>query len=52
MFVLVALALLFAWLAGVTILHMTKLGVHILLILALASLCVHFFRARRAAGHH
>jgi hypothetical protein len=52
MFVLLALALGIAWIAGITVLHMTKLGVHVLLILAFAAICVHLFRARRATGHH
>jgi len=52
MFVLLALALAIAWLAGVTMLHITTAGVHLLLILALVSLVVHLFRARRATGFH
>jgi hypothetical protein len=52
MFVLLAVALAIAWLLGVTMLHITKAGVHFLLVLALASLIVHLFRARRATGFH
>jgi hypothetical protein len=52
MFVLLALVLAFAWLAGVTILHVTMAGVHLLLILALVAIGVGIFRARRATGHH
>jgi hypothetical protein len=52
MFVLLAVALAIAWLAGVTVLHLAKAGVHLLLVLALLSLIVHVFRARRATGFH
>jgi len=52
MFALLALALAIGWLVAVTILHVAKAGVHVLLVLALASACLHFFRARRASQYH
>lgn len=52
MLVLLAVALAIAWLIGITILHVTTAGVHALLVLALAALGAHVFRARRATGFH
>jgi hypothetical protein len=52
MFALLALALAIGWLLALTTLHMTRVGVHLLLVLAVASLFVHLFRARRAGQYH
>jgi hypothetical protein len=52
MFALLALALVVGWLVGIVVLHMTKTGVHLLLVLALVSVGVHLFRARRASQYH
>ena len=52
MFILFAAILAVVWLAGITILHTSATAIHLLLILAVGSLLVHLFRARRVAGHH
>ena len=48
MLTLLAVILAVAWLAGVTIFHVSSAGLHLLLILAVACLFVQVFRGRRA----
>ena len=48
MFLVIALILVVAWLAGFIVFHVTALFIHILLILAVVALVVHFVRPKRA----
>jgi hypothetical protein len=48
MFVLLAVILGFLWIGGFLVMHISSAAVHLLLILAVASLFVHFFRGRSA----
>jgi hypothetical protein len=52
MLTLLAVILAVAWLAGITIFHVTSAGLHLLLIIAVACLFVQVFRTSRASGHH
>jgi hypothetical protein len=47
---LIALAVLFlvAWILGFTVFHVASFAIHVLLIVALVSLVMHFVRGRRA----
>jgi hypothetical protein len=47
MFLIIALILVLAWLAGFIVFHVTAFFIHILLILAVIALIVHFVRPRR-----
>jgi hypothetical protein len=46
MFIVLAIILAIAWIAGFTVLHVSSAAIHLLLILALAAVAVHFFRGR------
>lgn len=48
MFLVIALILLIAWLAGFIAFHVTAFFIHFLLILAIVAFIVHFVRPRRA----
>ena len=52
MFMLLAIIFALAWVAGFTVLHLTSAAIHVLIILAVASLFLHLFRSRRVAEHH
>jgi hypothetical protein len=47
MFLLLALILLVAWLGGFTVMHVSSAAIHLLIILAIISVVVHFVRGRR-----
>jgi hypothetical protein len=51
MFVILALFVTLAWLASVTLLGTTSVAVHLYLVIAAASLFMHFVRARRLTSH-
>src|SRR5258708_1879328 len=44
MFLLLAIILAAAWIAGFTVMHVTSFAIHLLLILAIASVVLHLFR--------
>jgi hypothetical protein len=48
MFLLFAIILFLAWIAGFTILHVTSASIHLLLLVALVSIVVHLVRSRSA----
>lgn len=48
MFLVIALLLVLAWLAGFVVFHVTAFFIHLLLILAVVALIVHFVRPRTA----
>ena len=48
MFILLAIILAALWLGGFTVLHVTSFALHILLVLALVSVVMHFVRGTRA----
>jgi hypothetical protein len=48
MFILFAILLAVAWVFGFTVYHVASGGIHLLLILAVVSLVVHFVRGRRS----
>jgi hypothetical protein len=48
MFVLLAVILAIAWLGGFTVMHVSSAAIHILLLLAVVSVVLHFVRGRRA----
>jgi len=47
MFILLAVILAIAWIGGFTIMHVSSAAIHILLLLALVSVVMHFVRGRR-----
>ena len=44
MFIILAIILGVAWLLGFTVFHVASAGIHLLILLAIASLVVHFLR--------
>jgi hypothetical protein len=48
MFVLLAIILGIAWLLGFTVFHVASMGIHILVVLAVISLILHFVRGAKA----
>jgi hypothetical protein len=52
MFLLLAVALAIAWMASITIFHVSAAGIHFLLLAAILSAVMHFFHTHRLAGHH
>ena len=48
MFIILAIILGLAWIFGFTVYHVASAGIHLLLILAIISLVVHFVRGRRS----
>jgi hypothetical protein len=48
MLAIVAVVLLVAWLLGISVFHVAGSVIHILIILAVISLVMHFVRGRRA----
>ena len=44
MFILLAVILGIAWLLGFTVFHVASAGIHLLVVLAIASVVVHFVR--------
>jgi hypothetical protein len=49
MFLLLAIILAAAWIAGFTVMHVSSFAIHLLLILAIASVILHLFRGRTRA---
>jgi hypothetical protein len=47
MFILLAVILAIAWIGGFTVMHVSSFAIHILLLLALVSIVMHFVRGRR-----
>jgi hypothetical protein len=50
MFIAVALLLAIAWLLGFTVMKVSSVAIHLLIILAVVSLVVHFFRGARSSN--
>jgi hypothetical protein len=50
MFVVLAVFVTLAWVASVTLLETTSIAVHLFLVIAAASLCMHFVRGRRLSS--
>ncbi len=48
MLLLLAIVLAIAWLGGFTVMHVTSAAIHLLLVLAVISIVLHFVRGRRA----
>ena len=48
MFIILAIILGLAWVVGFTVYHVASAGIHLLLILAIISVVVHFVRGRRS----
>lgn len=48
MFLILAAILALMWIGGFTVMHVSSVAIHILLILALVSVVMHFVRGRRA----
>lgn len=49
MFLLIFFILLVLWILGLTLFHLANLGIHVLLIVALIALVLHFVRGGRSA---
>jgi hypothetical protein len=49
MFLVLAIVLVVLWLAGFTLMHVTSLFIHLLLLFAVISLIMHFVTGRRSA---
>jgi hypothetical protein len=49
MFILLAIILAIAWLGGFTVLHVSSMAIHLLLVFAVVSIILHFARGRRVA---
>jgi hypothetical protein len=49
MFIAIALLLAIAWIFGFTVMKVTSVAIHLLIILAVVSLAAHFFRGARSA---
>jgi hypothetical protein len=47
MFVVLAIILALAWILGFTVLHVSSVAIHLLLLLAIVSVVAHLFRGRR-----
>jgi hypothetical protein len=47
MFIVLAVILAIAWIGGFTVMHVSSYAIHILLLLALVSIVMHFVRGRR-----
>ena len=47
MFIFLAIILAALWIGGFTVMHVTSFAIHILLVLALISIVMHFVRGRR-----
>jgi hypothetical protein len=48
MFIAVALLLAIAWVLGFTVMKVSSVAIHLLIVLAVVSLAVHFFRGTRS----
>jgi Family of unknown function (DUF5670) len=48
MFLLLAIILGIAWIGGFAMFHVTSAAIHILLVLAIVSIVLHFVRGKRA----
>jgi Family of unknown function (DUF5670) len=48
MLLLLAIILGIAWITGFTVFHVTSAAIHILLVLAIVSVVMHFVRGKRA----
>jgi hypothetical protein len=48
MFIILAVILALAWIFGFTVYHVASAGIHLLLLLAIISVVVHFVRGRRS----
>jgi Family of unknown function (DUF5670) len=48
MLLILAAILAIAWIGGFAVMHVTSVAIHILLVLALISVVMHFVRGRRA----
>ncbi len=46
MFVIIAVLLAIAWIMGFTVFHVSSAAIHLLIILAIASVVIHLFRGR------
>jgi len=49
MFVIIAVLLAIAWVLGFTVFHVTSAAIHLLILLAIISVVVHFVRGRSTA---
>jgi Family of unknown function (DUF5670) len=49
MFIAIAVLLAIAWIFGFTIMKVTSVAIHLLVILAVVSLVAHFFRGSRSS---
>ena len=49
MFLILAAVLILAWVGGFILFHVASFGIHILLILAVIAIIMHFVRGARAA---
>jgi Family of unknown function (DUF5670) len=49
MFILLAVILAIAWIGGFTVLHVSSMAIHLLLLFALVSVVLHFARGSRRA---
>jgi hypothetical protein len=49
MFVIIAVLLAIAWVMGFTVFHVTSAAIHLLILLAIISVVVHFVRGRSTA---
>jgi hypothetical protein len=47
MFILLAVILAIAWIGGFTVMHVSSAAIHILLLLAVVAIVMHFVRGRR-----
>ena len=50
MFIAIALLLAIAWVLGFTVMKVSSFAIHLLILLAVASLVMHFVRGRGAHG--
>ncbi len=49
MFLILAIVLVVAWVLGFTVMHVSSLLIHLLLLFAIISVVMHFITGRRAA---
>jgi hypothetical protein len=49
MFIVFAIILALAWILGFTVMHVSSFAIHLLIVLAIASVIVHLLRGRRTA---
>jgi hypothetical protein len=47
MFIALAIILALAWILGFTVMHVSSFAIHLLIVLAIASVVVHMVRGRR-----